>query len=72
MRVYIHQLPDWPKFRWDTARLAGRLAAVRHKQGRLAGHMEALGFKLTQEAYLKTVTQDVLKTSEIEGERLDV
>lgn len=48
------------------------LADVRHRQGRLIGHMEALGFPLKQEAVLRTLTDDVVKTSEIEGERLDV
>jgi Fic family protein len=71
MNVYIHQLPDWPKFRWDSASLADRLAEVRHRQGRLVGQMEGLGFNLKQEAVLNTLTADVLKTSEIEGERLD-
>ena len=71
MVIYIHQLPDWPKFHWDSAKLSEALASVRHRQGRLIGHMEGLGFKLRQEAILKTLTDDVLKTSEIEGERLD-
>src|SRR4051812_23586567 len=71
MKTFIHQLPDWPNFRWDKAHLADRLAQVRHQQGRLIGHMEGLGFKLRQEALLKTLTQDVVKTSEIEGEILD-
>jgi Fic family protein len=44
---------------------------LRHRQGRLIGHMEALGFNLRQEAVLQTLTADVLKTSEIEGEQLD-
>jgi len=69
--MYIHELPDWPQFHWDSARLAAQLAAVRHEQGRLIGHMEALGFHLRQEATLETLTEDVLKSSEIEGERLD-
>jgi|SRR5271157_2157674 len=69
--AYIHQLPDWPQFRWDQGRLAELLAAVRHRQGRLIGRMEALGFHLSQEAVLQTLTADVLKTSEIEGEKLD-
>ncbi len=56
---------------WDRERLAEPLAAVRHRQGRLVGHMEALGFPLRQEAVLETLTSDVLKSSEIEGERLD-
>src|SRR6266571_5823973 len=69
--MYIHDLKDWPRFRWDTDRLTEPLASVRHRQGRLIGHMEALGFKLQQEAVLQTLTSDVLKSSEIEGEKLD-
>jgi Fic family protein len=69
--LYIHELQDWPHFRWDKERLADPLAEVRHKQGRLTGHMEALGFKLRQEAVLQTLTSEVLKSSEIEGEDLD-
>ncbi len=47
------------------------LAAARLKQGRLMGQMEALGFTVTEEAVLRTLTEDVVKTSEIEGETLD-
>jgi Fic family protein len=68
---YIHQLPSWPKFTWDQSGLATQLAAVRHRQGRLIGHMQALGFPLREEAVLQTLTEDVLKSSEIEGEILD-
>ena len=70
-RIYIHDLPAWPRLQWDTERLAEPLAAVRLRQGRLIGHMEALGFPLRTEAVLQTLTSDVIKTSEIEGERLD-
>jgi Fic family protein len=69
--MYIHEQVDWPRFHWNRESLAERLPSVRHEQGRLLGHMEALGFKLRQEAVLQTLTDDVLKTSEIEGERLD-
>src|SRR3989441_1494708 len=69
--MYIHEFPDWPRFDWNRKRLAELLAAVRHRQGRLIGHMEALGFRLRQEAVLQTLTEDVLKSSEIEGEKLD-
>lgn len=69
--MYIHELMPWPRFNWDASRLAEPLASVRHRQGRLIGHMQALGFQLQQEAVLKTLTEDVLKSSEIEGERLD-
>ena len=68
---YIHERPDWPKFRWDREALAKPLASVRHRQGRLLGHMEALGFQLQQEAVLQTLTEDVVKSSDIEGEKLD-
>ena len=69
--MYIHELHDWPRFIWNRERLTEPLAAVRHRQGRLIGHMEALGFNLRQEAVLQTLTVDVLKSSEIEGEKLD-
>src|SRR3984957_20315584 len=70
-RMYIHELQDWPGFIWNREQLADLLADVRHRQGKLIGHMEALGFHLRQEAVLETLTTDVLKSSEIEGERLD-
>jgi Fic family protein len=69
--MYIHELKDWPAFHWSAERIAAPLASVRHRQGRLIGHMEALGFNLRQEAVLKTLTADVLESSEIEGEKLD-
>ena len=69
--TYIHELNDWPNFRWSHERLAAPLAALRHRQGRLIGHMEGLGFRLRAEAVLKTLTEDVVKSSEIEGEVLD-
>ena len=71
MPTYIHELTDWPKFHWDNGRLAAPLAAARHLQGRLLGQMEALGFGVREEAVLYTLTEDVLKSSEIEGEKLD-
>jgi Fic family protein len=69
--LYIHQLPDWPRFHWSWARLAGLLASVRLRQGQLIGHLNALGFQFQQEANLQTLTADVLKSGEIEGEKLD-
>lgn len=69
--MYIWERPGWPTLTWQDAVVATPLASVRHDQGRLIGRMEALGFKLREEAVLQTMTQDVLKTSEIEGEQLD-
>lgn len=69
--AYVYDLEDWPAYRWSGERLATKLAAVRHRQGRLLGRMSALGFSMRSEAVLATLTEDVLKSSEIEGEHLD-
>lgn len=71
MSTYIHQLPGWPSFKWNTEIINGLLSEVRHQQGKLLGRMENLGFDLQSEATLQTLTLDVLKSSEIEGELLD-
>lgn len=71
MLGYIHDRDGWPRFVWSNDALAGPLAAVRHQQGRLLGRMEALGFDFRAEAVLYTLTEDVVKSSEIEGEILD-
>jgi len=62
---------EWPDFRWDAAKFSSRLAEVRHAQGRLLGRMEGLGFQLRGEADLAVMTAEVVKSSAIEGERLD-
>ena len=69
--IYIHERTGWPGFRWDHERIAARLLDVRHRQGRLIGRMEGLGFQLRAEAVLNSLTEEVLKSSEIEGETLD-
>src|ERR1700722_3679561 len=68
---YIHEQGDWPRFRWRDESLSSLLAAVRHRQGRLIGAMERLGFQFRAEAVLQTLTEDVTKSREIEGEMLD-
>lgn len=68
---YIWQQPEWPHWIFDTDALAQALAKVHHAQGHLSGRMEGLGFSLRDEAALKVMTEDVLKTSEIEGENLN-
>lgn len=69
--MYIHQRKNWPKFTWDAAVIAPLLGEVRHRQGKIFGLMQGLGFKLQEETVLKTVTLDVVKSSEIEGEFLN-
>ncbi len=68
---YLWEQSEWPELTWDEARLSKLLATVSHDQGRLQGKMEALGFDLRNEAHLRTLTEDVIKSSEIEGEDLD-
>ncbi len=68
---YIHELKGWPHFTWDKDLISLKLEQVRLNQGRLIGKMERLGFKTQEEAVLQTLTEDILKTSEIEGEVLD-
>jgi Fic family protein len=70
-QTYIHELKGWPGFRWDHERISEVLVEVRHRQGRLIGRMEGLGFQLRVEAVLHSLTEEVLKSSEIEGEKLD-
>jgi len=69
--LYIHERPDWPHLHWRDEQISQPLAAVRHRQGLLVGRMQALGFPLRNEAVLQTLTEDVLMSSAIEGERLD-
>jgi Fic family protein len=71
MPTHIHELLAWPRFRWSEGDIAKELRDVPHHQGRLVGRMQALGFSLQKEAVLSTLTEDVLKSSEIEGEILD-
>ena len=68
--AFNHQTLEWPRFSWNIEALAGLLAAVRHRQGRVLGRMESLGFELQAEASLQTLTGDVENTSAIEGEVL--
>lgn len=69
--MYIHELENWPQLHWDSNQLAEKLAAVRHRQGRILGRLESLGFQFQAETLLHTLTQDVIKSSEIEGEILN-
>jgi len=69
--MYIHQIEGWPNFSWSDSALLSLLAGIRHKQGRLLGRMEGLGFRLRDEAKLNTLASDVIKSSAIEGEKLD-
>lgn len=69
--MYIHQLKNWPNFIWDADVILKRLGEVRYKQGRILGLMSAAGFKTQEHKVLDTLTLDVTKSSEIEGEKLN-
>jgi Fic family protein len=69
--TYIWEDPDWPAWRYDLSAIAGPMAAVTHVQGLLLGRLLDIGSNLRSQASLTALTQDVLKTSEIEGERLN-
>lgn len=71
MKAFIHQLDNWPNFSWEIDGFINLLSEVRNLQGRLFGRMESLGFELRNEATLETLTLDVLKSTEIEGEILN-
>jgi len=70
-KTYIWQLSDWPHWTYDAQRLAPLLARVHQSQGHLSGRMRDLGMDLRGQAALRVLTEDVLKTSEIEGEKLN-
>jgi len=69
--MYLHHSKDWPNFKWDNDTLLPYVSRVRDLQGRLIGRMEGIGFELREEAVLETLTEDIVRTSEIEGELLN-
>lgn len=69
--MYAHQLRDWPDFKWNAEVLLTRVGEVRYRQGRILGLMNSAGFKLQETTILDTLTLDVTKSSEIEGEKLN-
>lgn len=71
MKPYIHQKEDWPNFNWNNEEILTLLGEVRNLQGKIIGKMETLGFDLKNEAVLETLTLDVIKSTEIEGEILN-
>lgn len=69
--MYIYEQRDWPNFTWNKEEILSLLSTISHQQGRLIGRMESLGFDLQAEAVLDTLTLEILKSNEIEGELLD-
>ena len=69
--IYIWQQPSWTKFKWDNDRVINLLSQVRNLEGRVLGLMSALGFNVQNETSLDVMVEDVLRSSEIEGELLN-
>src|ERR1700684_1809547 len=69
--IYIYNNKDWPKFTWDSSRLVSPLSAARYNQGKLLGKMQDLGYQLQNEATLAALTEETVKSSAIEEEKLN-
>ena len=69
--MYIWGNANWPALTWDSGQLAALLGQASREHGRLLGRMQDLGFDLRRETQLNTLTEDVVRSSEIEGEKLD-
>ena len=70
--MYLHEHKHWWNFRLDAKSVINRLAEVRMLQGRLLGHLYAMGFSLQDDAVLTNLTLEIVKSSEIEGEKLNI
>ena len=71
MSKYIYQYKSWPNFTWDEKKIQVILGKLRHLQGKIFGQINALGFSIKEETMLSTLTLDVVKSSEIEGQFLN-
>ncbi|MDR0778831.1 MAG: Fic family protein [Methanomassiliicoccaceae archaeon] len=71
MPKYIHQHENWTNFTWKNSEVSASLGDVRLLQGRITGKIHLLGFRSKEERNLETLTQDVMRSSEVEGEKLD-
>ena len=69
--MYIYNHPNWPVLEWNSEKLLPLLSLVRNRQGKLIGKMGTLGFELRNAANLEILTQEIIKSTEIEGEHLD-
>ena len=70
--MYIYEFKDWPRFTWQEKVITKMISDVRLEQGILIGKMSNLGFEFREQILLQVLTEDVIKSSEIEGEILDL
>ena len=71
MAKYIYEHKDWTSFSWQDTEINSLFGDVRNLQGKIIGQMSTIGFSTKEETALTTLTMDVIKSSEIEGEKLD-
>ena len=69
---YIHDYDNWRQFRYDSLRIMSDLGRIRTKQGMVIGKMLSLGFDSQDEAVLSNISMELVRSSEIEGERLNL
>jgi Fic family protein len=70
--MFIYEHDNWPEFTWRSEAVQNRLSEVKLHQGFLLGKMTSLGFQMQKQALLRVLTEDVVKTNEIEGQMLDL
>lgn len=70
--MYMHERQNWPHFTWDYEKLSELLLEVSFLRGNLLGSMKSLGFNFQQEAILQNMTDEIIKSSEIEGVLLNM
>lgn len=70
--LYIHDYDNWWQFRYDSLRIMNELGCVRSKQGMIIGRMLSLGFDSQDEAVLSNISIELVRSSEIEGEKLNL
>ena len=69
---YIHDYENWWRFRYDSQRIMNELGRVRSRQGMIVGRMLSLGFESQDEAVLTNMSVELVRSSEIEGEKLNL
>ena len=69
--IYVWQNTDWPDFRWNELQVAPLLNSVQEHQAKLLGMLSVLGFDMQKQTALESMTEDVVRSSEIEGELLN-
>lgn len=65
--MFIHERENWTDFRWDANQLIEPLAQVNRETGFLAGRLSAIGFDEQLYTVARTIANDIVASSAIEG-----